>query len=560
MMIKSPIFAMVFLAMTFYPFVSFASELEQEANSWHEQMQSPCEGVILGQIANETIEFAAAGRVSQQGPLVDKDTLFEIGSITKVFTGILLADTVLQKKATLSDPIYMYLQEVGVTDDNPIAKITLLELATHTSGLPRLPSDFFKDSDPKNPYDHYTLDKLFQYLATFDRNDFGESGKYRYSNLGFALLGEILAHINNTTYAELLQETILDPLNMRDTFVQVSLDTAPSRLRDKIAVGNNQGKPTAHWSLRAFAGAGGIVSSAKDLLIFANAQWDVNTPVRLQNAFKLASRKYTEEMGLGWHITSKGLSHDGGTGGFRTQLDVSFDAKTAKVSLRNGTGPQLEIVRRGNFKELAGFWQGTLDSPRRGKLRVVMRLTSEGFGSIYSIDQGGFIIPALKTEIENRQFFSFFPKVNGIFSGAINDGKSITGTWEQNGKIPLEMEKSDTLPSSLENILKNRFHGNFGPLIGFWSGHLGNDAESLVVCQVEKLGEVYELNIWSPDQSPLPIAVTKASFHNDELYVEIGSIKGNFTGKLSEDRKTISGIWRQGQNTDVILQRSAVQP
>ena len=550
--------ALVSIGFTF-PFASIGSELEQEANFWHERMQSPFEGVIMGQIINGKSEFAAAGRMSQKGPLVDQNTLFEIGSITKVFTGVILADTVLQKKAALSDPISMYLPEGTLPENSQLSKITLLELATHTSGLPRLPNDLFEDGDSDNPYHHYTREKLFKYLATFDKNDFGESGKYLYSNLGFGLLGEILAHINNTTYSELLQETILNPLNMRNTFVQVSPDTAASHLKDKLAVGHNKGNPTAHWSFKVFAGAGGIVSSANDLLIFANAQWDSKATVRLKNAFKLASQKYTEKMGLGWQITPKGLSHDGGTGGFSAQLDISVADKTAKVSLRNGTGPKLETIRKGNFKEIAGFWQGTLDSTR-GNLRVVMRLTTEGAASIYSIDQGGLIIPALKTEVENNRFFSFFPTINGSFTGTVYDGKLITGTWEEKRKIPFEMERSDALPASLKKIFKNRFQGNFDSLIGFWSGHLGNAEESLVVCEVEKLDEVYELNIWSPSQSPLPIAVSKAKFHNNDLYVEIKSIKGNFSGKLSEDGKTISGIWSQGKETGVILHWSAVRP
>jgi CubicO group peptidase (beta-lactamase class C family) len=523
-------------------------------------MQSPSEGVVLGRIINGRTEFAAAGRMSQTGPLVDEDTLFEIGSITKVFTGILLADTILQKKAALNDPISMFLPEGTIPENSPLSKITLFDLATHTSGLPRLPSDFSVDQNPTSPYNHYTRDRLFKYLSGFDGKIFGESGKYLYSNLGFGLLGEILANINNTTYSKLLQDVILDPLHMQNTFVQVSSASIPGRLKEKFAVGHDKGNPTSYWSLNAFAGAGGIVSSAYDLLLFANAQWDAQTPMRLQNASKLASRKYTDEMGLGWHINSKGLTHDGGTGGFRTQLDVSIAEKAASVLLRNGTGPKLTISHKGNFKKIAGFWQGTLDTSRE-KLRIIMHLTTEGTTSIYSLDQGSSIIPALKTEVEKDRFFAFFPSINGSFIGTIDDDESlITGTWEQKRKYPLEMKKSAGLPESLKKIFETRYLGNFDALVGFWSGHLGDTSELFVISEVQKLGEVYELKLWSPSQSPLPITVSMAKFHNNDLYIEIKSIDGNYKGKLSKDRKTIRGIWSQGKETAVTLHWSAVRP
>ncbi len=193
---------------------------------------------------------------------------------------------------------------------------------------------------------------------------------------------------------------------MRDTFVLTSLNSIPNRLKDKFSVGHDKGKPTAHWTMKAFAGAGGIVSSANDLLIFAKAQWDINTPVRLQNAFDFAARRNTDKMGLGWHRNPEGISHGGGTGGFRTRLDVSITSETARVTLRNGTGPEQKIVRKGNFEEIAGFWQGTLDA-RGGKLDLVMRLTPEGDARMYSLDQGGGIIPSLITEFENNIFFHF---------------------------------------------------------------------------------------------------------------------------------------------------------
>ena len=101
--------------------------------------------------------------MSQTGPLVEKNALFEIGSITKVFTGILLADTILQKKAALNHPISMYLAEETIPANSPLSKITLLEQATHTSRLPRRPSDLLEDGESENLYYHYTREKFILY-------------------------------------------------------------------------------------------------------------------------------------------------------------------------------------------------------------------------------------------------------------------------------------------------------------------------------------------------------------------------------------------------------------
>jgi CubicO group peptidase (beta-lactamase class C family) len=535
------------------------STLKKDARSWHERMQTPNEGVVIGQILNNVTEYAAVGRMSQTADLVDPETLFEIGSITKIFTGILLADTILQNKAALDDAIVMHLPKGIFQDNNPLARITLLELATHTSGLPRLPSDFSEGSDSENPYKHYTRDKMFEYLSNIDKADLVKQGEYAYSNLGFGLLGEVLAYINNTTYTELLQKVILDPLKMRDTYVQTSIKSIPNRLKEKFAVGHDKGKPTAHWTMTAFAGAGGIVSTASDLLIFSKAQWDVETPMKLQKAFDLAAKQHTDQMGLGWHRTPEGLSHGGGTGGFRTRLDVSIINKTARVKLQNGTGPQHKLVRKGNFKEITGFWKGTLDA-KGGKLDLVMRLTPEGDARMYSIDQGGGIISALITEFENNTFFAFFPAVNGSYTGTVSEGKLIVGTWKQNRKIPLKMKKSDKLPKSLKKIFKKRFKGNFDKLIGFWSGSLGDSKDLFIICEVEKIDKVYELNIWSLNHNPLPIPISKVKYHDNSLLIKVKSINGSFNGQLSENGKTINGIWNQGTEQVVTLNRSAVRP
>jgi serine-type D-Ala-D-Ala carboxypeptidase/endopeptidase len=534
--------------------------LQNEADFWHEKMQTSTEGIVLGMLTNEKRQFAVAGQMTEAGPAVDENTLFEIGSITKIFTGILLADTILHKKAALNDIISKHLPKGTISKSSPLAKITLLDLATHMSGLPRLPSDLSKGRKVDNPYKHYSRDLLLKYLSNFDSEDLGEVGKYLYSNTGFALLGEILAIINETTYDRLLHTVILAPLNMSSTFVQVSSESIPKDLEERFSQGHNKGKTTSHWSLNAFAGAGGIVSSAHDLLIFANAQWDSQIPTKLQNALKFSTKPRTDKMGLGWNITPRGLVHGGGTGGFRSQLEVSIVNKTAKVSLKNGTGPKQKVVRRGDFKKIEGYWKGTLDTGVK-ELRSVMRLSSEGSTILYSIDQGGVLIPALKTEFDNTHFFTYYPTINGIFSGVLGDnGNLLEGTWTQRKKYSFKMERSSRIPASLRTILKEKYIGDYSGLTGFWKGHIGGSKGLLVFLEIEQFDNVHELKIWSPSQSPLPIEVSMAKYQKNKLYIEAKDIGGHYTGQLSKDSKVLDGIWNQGEETPVTLHWSAVRP
>lgn len=122
------------------------------------------------------------------------------------------------------------------------------------------------------------------------------------------------------------------------------------------------------------------------------------------------------------------------------------------------------------------------------------------------------------------------------------------------------MKKSSKLPVSLKKIFKKRFQRNLDDLIGFWSGYLRDTKEIFIICEVEKIDKVYELNIWSVNQSPLPIAISKVKYHDKDLVIKVKSIEGSFNGKLSEDGKKINGIWSQGKELAVTLNWSAVRP
>ena len=193
------------------------------------------------------------------------DTIFEIGSATKVFTSLLLADMVQRGEVALNDPVAKFLPAgVSVPERNG-RQITLVDLATHTSGLPRLPANL-NPKDPNNPYADYTPEQLYQFLSSYQLpRDIG--AQYEYSNLGGGLLGFALARRAGMSYEALVKSRICDPLGMKDTGI-----TLTPEMKARFAVGHDQGLARVeNWDLPTLAGAGALRSTANDLLAFVSA-------------------------------------------------------------------------------------------------------------------------------------------------------------------------------------------------------------------------------------------------------------------------------------------------
>ncbi|UTA68452.1 serine hydrolase [Emticicia sp. 21SJ11W-3] len=263
-------------------------------------------------------------------------TLFEIGSISKTFTAILLADEVVKGKMALDDPINKYLPDSIPTLAFKGVPITLKSLSNHSSGLPRLPINLYKKGDPiDDPYKNYDTERMYTYLKHF--KPFREVGlNYEYSNFAVGLLGNILAVQNHTTYEKLLAQKITGPLDMKHTFI-----TIPAKQEGNFAQGyNEKGEATSPWDLNSLAGAGGIRSTINDMVIYTQANMN-KAPANLQKAIDLTHAITFEQgqqiIGLGWHLTKNRniYQHSGGTGGFRTLVAFDKTKKTAVVVLSN---------------------------------------------------------------------------------------------------------------------------------------------------------------------------------------------------------------------------------
>ena len=171
-------------------------------------------GIVVGVMEPDgSTRIFAAGEAGPDAQPLGERSVFEIGSTTKVFTAILLADMVAKGEVAFDDPVAKFLPEGEVTMPTRGGKeITLLDLSTHRSALPRMP-DNFTPADETNPYVDYTVKQMYEFLSTHElRRDIGAEAEY--SNLGVGLLGHVLARVNGSSYEELVRERILDPLGM----------------------------------------------------------------------------------------------------------------------------------------------------------------------------------------------------------------------------------------------------------------------------------------------------------------------------------------------------------
>jgi CubicO group peptidase (beta-lactamase class C family) len=264
----------------------------------------------------------------------NQKNVFEIGSISKVFTSTLLAESVLAGKITLD-------KNIGETLDFPLkdnVKITFQQLANHTSGLPRLATNQnIFGADPANPYKDYDEAKLIEYLKNEIKLAQEPGTKYEYSNLAVGLLGYLVGRIEDKAYEELLQEKIFKRYKM----------TSSTTLREKVSKTalvkglNAGGDEVSNWDLAVLAGAGGILSSSEDLSKFAMAQFDDSNKAMTLTRKKTFDINERMSIGLAWHIIKKDgvelFNHNGGTGGYRSNMSIDIQGKRAVIVLSNVT-------------------------------------------------------------------------------------------------------------------------------------------------------------------------------------------------------------------------------
>lgn len=253
------------------------------------------------------------------------DSVFEIGSITKTFTGLVLAQMVQQKQVRLDEPVRELLPKGTLVGAGSGAEITLLDLSAQRSGLPRMP-DNFTPADEENPYADYDAKKLYAFIASHGVAA-PSTPAFEYSNLGVGLLGQLLADRAHSTYEALVKREVLAPLGMHDTTV-----TMTPALAKRFLVGHGAHHAVAHaWDLAALAGAGAIRSTAGDMLVYLKAQLHPealptkgSAEARTLPAAIKASHEPQLDAGRGMHVALNWFRiddlgeywHNGATGGY----------------------------------------------------------------------------------------------------------------------------------------------------------------------------------------------------------------------------------------------------
>jgi len=282
--------------------------------------------------------------------------IFEIGSITKTFTGLLLAQMVVQQKVTLAEPVRELLPAAFISKSSG-PEITLLDLATQHSGLPRDPANL-KPADSSDPWADYGPQQLSEFL-----NQHGlikpANAKSQYSNVGFGLLGYALSRRAGITYEELVKEEISGPLGMHDTAITLSSEQH-ERLVQGYDASFNQARP---WNFDVIAGAGAIRSTAPDMLKFLEAnlhpeEYAVGTvpgspaatlpaAIAIDHEPRAEAPEVNGEIALAWFVSPKRpvwLDHNGGTGGYSSFTRFCPEQDWGYIVLYNRDSPDPRFV------------------------------------------------------------------------------------------------------------------------------------------------------------------------------------------------------------------------
>ena len=311
-----------------------------------------------------------------------RESIFEIGSVTKVFTALALARMADEGLVRLEQPLRRLVLTTRLAE--PVGpEITLLDLATHHSGLPPLPWNL-RPRDPANPYADYDVTQLYRFLEPRGVGR-DSSEPFVYSNLGYGLLAHALTLRADTDYPTLIAQSVTGPLGLRDTVVRLSSGQASRFLQGY----NDRRRPVRPWDTGVFAGAGALRSTVPDLLAWLDANLHPERFPEMRRAIELshqihAPRSADRSMALGWMVdkASGAFQHGGAVAGFTS--DVYFNPREdLALAVLSNTGPasavSADVVANHIRARLAGTPAVAIAEivlPARGGVRGWMRLVA----------------------------------------------------------------------------------------------------------------------------------------------------------------------------------------
>ena len=395
-----------------------------------------CAGMVVAVITPQRATYYGFGSTGLTKAPLDERTVFEIGSISKAFTGLLLADAVERKEVGLDDPISNYLPDQVKAPDYQGTPITLLNLSTHTAALPRLP-DNLRPKDPTNPYADYAPQQLYDFLSGY-RLTRKPGERSDYSNLGAGLLGHLLARRAGKTYEELLVERVCGPLGLADTRITLSADQ-----RSRLAQGHSvDGEVAPNWDLPTLAGAGALRSSATDMVHFVQANLEPSgSPLASALRMTQAPRFVVEgetSIGLGWHLNtqSKTVWHNGQTAGYHSFAGFIPECRAGVVVLANSATDLVDAVGVNVLRIQEGLPIDPI------KLRPTLKLEAkalEPYVGSYTLAPGAILSVTrsesqLKAQLTGQPAFKIYPETASKFYYRVVDAQ-LTFEKDKDGKV-----------------------------------------------------------------------------------------------------------------------------
>lgn len=439
---RTPI-RMTILILFVWSSVLFAEKmltLGESAQNIAKDMPRGC--IVTGEWRNGEVVYSITGP-DQPSSVPPEKVVFEIGSISKTFTGLLLAQAVVEKRLTLDTTLKQALGKKQLFTDDKVATITLAQLATHTSGLPRMPDN--SDFSVPDPYNFYNTQMLLDWIGFVELKKAGPHEE-SYSNVGIALLGHVIEKALGDTWANLVRERICEPLGMHDTR---PIPTPEMRQR---LVPPFKGRENAHhWTFQTFAPAGGLHSTAADLMAFGHALTHPETsPIR--KAIQLAVKPLAENVGYCFFLGEDVIMHNGKTDGYSTLLEARPKADQVRVVLINNSEIEpINVTRPLDRKQFSA-----VEGPKLGEAELrsytgAFKLNKEA-KFIFIIREGG-----LWGKLTGQSFIPYLHEKEDVFfhRGAVARvifGRDASGTVTQ---VTLDQNNQKKIASRLDEKVPN---------------------------------------------------------------------------------------------------------
>lgn len=403
----------------------FADAVQSLASNYV-TLDHKCAGLVIGLVDEQGSRIITCGKSDNQRSFeLNGDTVFEIGSITKVFTTLLLQDMVDRGKMKLDDPVSKYLPDSVRMPTRGGKEITLLHLATHSSGLPRDVDNF---DNTNNPYADYTPERLYDFLSRYKlTRDPGE--KWEYSNLGMGLLGYVIALKAGSDYETLVRDRICRPLKLNSTRI-----TLTPELRARLAQGHAaSGEPSVNMEFQTLIGNGALRSTASDMLRFLSANCGLINSV-LQPAMERTRFVHIEHQALGWSKDDSGnFWKNGGTFGCRCDAGFNPEKRRAVIVLSNSVGQDDEIDEIA-YLLIQAEWR----ADKRPKAVAIDPRNYDVYTGDYKLADTVYHIcrkdNRLLIQSKGHLTGELLPKSDHAFFARIS-GKEITFTFDAQGKV-----------------------------------------------------------------------------------------------------------------------------